>query len=228
MGGQACVWYGGAEFSRDIDVAIVADPTSMEALARPVTALDARPVAVPPFEAAYLHRGLALHFRCQRKDVRDLELVVRERMHGVDAFASLWDRRTTIEVEDVGVVELFSLPDLIGTLKTYRAEDWDAIRRLIERSFEANRQVPTSEQIEFWFREARSPYILLDLARTYPFECEQLMQERPLLKFAIAGNESALVRELFHEQQVEMEADREYWKPLRAELEAMRRERLGQ
>lgn len=29
MGGQACVWYGAAEFSRDTDFAILAEPANL-------------------------------------------------------------------------------------------------------------------------------------------------------------------------------------------------------
>jgi hypothetical protein len=32
MGGQACVFYGGAEFSRDTDLAILADPENLKRL----------------------------------------------------------------------------------------------------------------------------------------------------------------------------------------------------
>ena len=32
MGGQACVFYGAAEFSRDVDFAVVADPENLERL----------------------------------------------------------------------------------------------------------------------------------------------------------------------------------------------------
>ncbi len=38
MGGQACVLYGAAEFSRDIDVAILADPGNLKGL-RPYSIL---------------------------------------------------------------------------------------------------------------------------------------------------------------------------------------------
>jgi hypothetical protein len=48
MGGQACVLYGAAEFSRDIDLAILADPHNLPVLAKPFR----------------LSRGHAIHFRC--------------------------------------------------------------------------------------------------------------------------------------------------------------------
>ena len=34
MGGQACVFYGAAEFSRDTDIVLLADPDNLERLRR--------------------------------------------------------------------------------------------------------------------------------------------------------------------------------------------------
>jgi hypothetical protein len=48
MGGQACVFYGAAEFSRDTDLAIVADPTNLARLRRALADLQAEVIAVPP------------------------------------------------------------------------------------------------------------------------------------------------------------------------------------
>lgn len=67
MGGQARVLYGAAEFSRDADLAV-----------------DAVTIAVPPFEAQYLERGHAMHFRCGMADAAGLRVDVMSRMHGVD------------------------------------------------------------------------------------------------------------------------------------------------
>ena len=49
MGGQACVLYGGAEFSRDTDLVIVYDVANLACLRAAVADLDAHPIAVPPF-----------------------------------------------------------------------------------------------------------------------------------------------------------------------------------
>jgi len=75
MGGQACVLYGAAEFSRDIDLAISADPANLERLQSAVDELEAIVIAVPPFQRQYLEAGQAVHFRCQH------------RCHGQDARA---------------------------------------------------------------------------------------------------------------------------------------------
>ena len=46
MGGQACVFYGGAEFSRDADFAILADTANLLRLRRALADLRAEVIAV--------------------------------------------------------------------------------------------------------------------------------------------------------------------------------------
>lgn len=62
MGGQACVLYGAAEFSRDLDLAVLATPAGEAKLRAALAALNATVIAVPPFRAEYLARGHAVHF----------------------------------------------------------------------------------------------------------------------------------------------------------------------
>ncbi len=50
MGGQACVFYGAAEFSRDTDFAILADAANLAKLRAALADLQAENIAVPPFE----------------------------------------------------------------------------------------------------------------------------------------------------------------------------------
>jgi hypothetical protein len=68
MGGQACVFYGAAEFSRDTDFAILADAANLARLRKALAELQAEPIAVPPFAIKYLRRGHAIHFRCQHPE----------------------------------------------------------------------------------------------------------------------------------------------------------------
>ena len=69
MGGQACIIYGAAEFSRDTDIAILAEPDNLRRLQTALSALEARVTAVPPFEPEYLARGHAVHFECGLEDL---------------------------------------------------------------------------------------------------------------------------------------------------------------
>ena len=74
MGGQACVLYGAAEFSRDLDLALLPDPANLEQLDGALRALDATPIAVPALSLAHLQAGLAVHFRCRCEDVLGLRI----------------------------------------------------------------------------------------------------------------------------------------------------------
>ena len=57
MGGQACVFYGAAEFSRDTDLAIVADAINLARLRRALDDLQAEVIAVPPLGPRHTQSG---------------------------------------------------------------------------------------------------------------------------------------------------------------------------
>ena len=113
MGGQACVLYGAAEFSRDTDYAILFENENLARFQNALNELEARVIAVPPFEPQYLARGHAVHFRCAHPEAAGLRVDVMAKMRGVDTFESLWARRTTMEISDGEIIELFALPDLV-------------------------------------------------------------------------------------------------------------------
>ncbi len=106
MGGQACVFYGAAEFSRDTDVALLASPDNLDKLARAVTELDADVIAVPPFCIEYLNRGHAVHFRCRHPEADGMRLDVMSLMRGLPCFAVLWERRAIVQIGDNEIVDL--------------------------------------------------------------------------------------------------------------------------
>lgn len=83
MGGQACVFYGAAEFSRDTDFAILADAANLARLRKARAELRAGPIAVPPFALKYLRRGHAIHFRCRHPDALCMRVDVMSQMRGV-------------------------------------------------------------------------------------------------------------------------------------------------
>jgi len=128
MGGQACVLYGAAQFSRDTDLVILAEAKNLQRLQAALDELQAVVIAVPPFEQKYLELGLGVHFRCQAPSCAGMRIDVLSKMRGVDNFPELWERRTTVQAED-GEYEVLSLPDLVRAKKTQRAKDWPMIRR---------------------------------------------------------------------------------------------------
>jgi hypothetical protein len=227
MGGQACVFYGAAEFSRDTDLAILASSENLARLSNALRDLKAQVIAVPPFEAKYLRKGHAVHFSCHHPEALGMRVDVMTKMRGVDAFSKLWTRRTTISSYDT-TIELMSLPDLVQAKKTQRDKDWPMLRRLVEVNYFANREKPTREQIRFWFLELRTPELLVELAVSQGRTPAQLIRRRPLLKNVGTANESLLTKTLRAEEEREREADREYWRPLKKELEKLRHSRASQ
>jgi hypothetical protein len=227
MGGQACVLYGAAEFSRDTDFAILAEPKNLEALQAALDDLKAEVIALPPFEARYLERGHAIHFRCRRPDVAGLRVDVMSKMRDVDAFAELWKRRTTFQFPDASY-DVLALPDLVQAKKTQRDKDWPMIRRLVDTNYFQNRASATPSQINFWLRELRTPELLVELAARPAVEFKDALKGRPFLQAGSQRDIQRVEAGLELEEKRERAADREYWKPLREELAALRRARLKQ
>jgi hypothetical protein len=225
MGGQACVFYGAAEFSRDTDLAILANSENFAKLKNALEDLQATVIAVSPFEAKYLRKGHAVHFRCHHPEAAGMRIDVMTKMRGVDSFSKLWARRTTVTVDN-SPIELLSLPDLVQAKKTQKDKDWPMVRRLVEVNYFANRENPSREQIRFWFLELRTPELLMELGEVQGRLPARLIRKRPLLKLVRTGDQSALAKALFEEEQKERGADRLYWKSLKSELERLRHARL--
>ena len=227
MGGQACVFYGAAEFSRDTDFAILANTSNLVRLRKALADLQAEPIAVPPFELKFLHRGHALHFRCQHLEALRMRVDVMSKMRGVDAFTKLWKRRTTIALPDGTKCDLLSLPDLVQAKKTQRDKDWPMIRRLVEAHFFSHQAKPSLAQKKFWLLELRTPELLVQTAQANQTLAQRLKAKRPLLTHALAGALSKIKAALSAEENRERKSDQKYWLPLRRELEKLRHSKLN-
>lgn len=224
MGGQACVLYGAAEFSRDADFAVLASPDNLDRLRAALHDLQAEVIAVPPFEAEYLDRGHAVHFRCGDARARGFRVDVMARLRGVDPFPDLWARRTTWELSGNLRVETLSLPDLVASKKTQRDKDWPMVRRLVEASYAQDFADPTPERIAFWLQELRTPDLLIEVARRFPDEARRGAAQREAVKAALAGDAEQVGVGIEREEAHERALDRAYWTPLKAELERLRHE----
>jgi len=219
MGGQACVFYGAAEFSRDLDLLIVADPANLDRLRDALHELDAHPIAVPPFDAALLARGHAARFRCRHPEVAGLRIDLMAVLRGVDSFDRLWERRTTIEAEGEPI-DLLGIEDLVRAKKTQRDKDWPMIRRLVEQNYFTSTGHPTAASIEFWVRELRTPELLALLAHSYSEAAAR--SDRRAVAAALVGTLEDVAAALSAEEEEERRLDRVYWTPLKRELEALR------
>jgi len=223
MGGQACVFYGAAQFSKDVDFLILADESNFLGLHAALDELQAVPIAVPRFDPAVLQRGHAVHYRCRASGVEGLRIDVMTRLRDLPAFEVLWDRRTTITTDDGGEVHMLSVPDLVNAKKTQRAKDWPMIDALVEGHYLALGSEPTPARIHFWLTESRTPERLVELTTRFPAQAACAAASRPLLALARDDSLPELRAALDAEVRLEQDKDRRYWEPLKREMEAFRR-----
>ena len=226
MGGQACILYGAAEFSRDVDLAVLADERNLDHLRGALSELRAEAVFVPALSVEVLRRGHACHFRCSAPGVEGLRIDIMSALHGCDPFEALWLRRSTLSLPGVGRMHLLALADLVRAKKTQRDKDWPMVRRLVEADYYRRSSRPTRERITFWLREVRTPGVLVDLCERYPAVAHRVARMRPAVRRAIGGDLSSVERALLEEQEAARAADRDYWRPRRAELAQWRRQQV--
>ena len=224
MGGQACVFYGAAEFSRDIDLLILADPTNLAKMSEALGALHAEAIAVPALEQRHLLRGHAVHFRCRRDDVAGLRIDLMSSLRSAASFEELWARRTTIEVGGESI-DLLAMEDLVRAKKTQRDKDWPMIRRLVEESYFTRSAQATEDVIRFWLRELRTPQLLLEVAADYPELSRAEAELRPAVQAALLGSADRVSEALETEELEERRKDQVYWAPLKRELAEFRSNR---
>jgi hypothetical protein len=228
MGGQACVLYGAAEFSRDLDLLIFVDADNLNRIRAGLADLLAEPIAVPvsepPLSIEILSRGHAFHFRCHRPDVEGLRIDLMANLRGMPSFDELWQRRTTLEIEGE-TIDLMARKDLIVAKQTQRDKDWLMVARLVEVPYFTAGDSPSATEIDFLLRELRTPEILIEATARFPDAARRIAENRPALEAAMSGNRDAVSRALRDEQDEVARQDRLYWEPLKRELEQFRRER---
>jgi hypothetical protein len=217
MGGQACVFYGAAQVSKDVDFLILADEANFTKLHQALATLGARRIAVPRFDPEVLARGHAVHFRCGAAGVEGLRIDVMSRLRDLSSFEALWERRTVIGDMEGNEFDLLSVPDLVKAKKTQRAKDWPVIEALVSIHYRENAANPKSDWVGFWLSEARSPELLVELASRFPTETARLQVKRPLLGLARESTLPELRAALDAEVRAEQEKDRIYWEPLKRE-----------
>jgi hypothetical protein len=228
MGGQACVFYGAAEFSRDLDLLIFVDPDNLDRVRAALDDLSAVPIAVPvsqpPLDPVLLHRGHAFHFRCQRPDVAGLRIDLMASVRGGDSFAELWQRRTTFEFEGQAV-DVMARKDLVIVKQTQRHKDWPTVERLVEGLYFNVSQSPTAGDIDFILHELRTPELLIEAATRFHSAAREVAGRRPAVEAALSGDIEQVRAALRIEQDEAIRKDRLWWEPLKRELEQFRHRR---
>jgi hypothetical protein len=150
---------------------------------------------------------------------------VMSKMRGVDSFAKLWRRRTTIELPDKTLCDLISLPDLVRAKKTQRDKDWPMIRRLVEANYFQNFEKPNASHVAFWLLELRTASLLTEVATLHVSMAKKLVPKRRLLKHALRNQITRLELGLQAEEARERKKDKLHWAPLLRELEKLRHRR---
>jgi hypothetical protein len=225
MGGQACILYGAAEFTRDIDFLIGADGENLERLRAALAELKARRADVPELDADALRQGHACLFRCGAPALRGWRIDVLARFRGCGDFRQLWAHRQSLRLPGYGVVGALAIEDLVTAKKTQRDKDWPMIARLVEADYVSAGKRPARRRIQFWLREARTIDLILALVRRFPGTAARCAAQRPAVAAALRQDLEAVERALLVEQKHERQADRLYWQPLRSELAQWRRAR---
>ena len=226
IGGQACILYGAAEFSRDVDLAVMVSPANMARIKKALEELAAENIFVPDLSAEALVRGHACHFRFPKGDPKGLRIDIIAKMRGVASFPVLWRNRREVQLTGIGKIAVMGLEDLVRSKKTQRDKDWPMIRRLVESDIYNAAPDPSEDRIRFWLAECRTPELLISLVARFPQTAQSMLKRRSLLQAAFLGKEEELQKELHDEEDLEREWDRNYWMPLRKELENWRRARV--
>ncbi|MEW5907297.1 MAG: hypothetical protein AB1734_11060 [Elusimicrobiota bacterium] len=222
IGGQACIAYGGAEFSRDSDFVVLASPGNLARLRKSLALLKAEPVYFPPLTAENLAKGHASHFRCGAKGLEELRVDVMARLRGCEPFPRLWSRRHQIVIKGMGAINLISLEDLVSSKKTQRDKDWLMLTRLVENDIYVHKARGGASKARWWLAQSRVPETLIGLCEAYPAQARAVKTKRPLLSAAMKKDTGRLKTLLKKEEKLERDADIKYWTPLKKELEAMR------
>ena len=222
IGGQACILYGAAEFSRDSDFVVLAEPANLAALKKALKALRAAPVYFPGLSVEHLAKGHASHFRCRARGVEGLRVDVLGRLKGCEPFNRLWARRSRVRVPGAGAVDIVSLADLVESKKTQRDKDWFMLTRLVENDVFIKDGRGSPSKVSWWLKQGRVAGTLIGLSADYPLLARRAAAGRPLLTEALRGNVKRVAALLKKEEAAERASDVEYWSPLKKELEQMR------
>lgn len=222
IGGQACIIYGAAEFSRDSDFIILCTQKNLKCLQNALKVLKAELIYVPPLKVDYLERGHACHFRCAAKDVKGLCIDVLSKLRGCETFDKLWERKNTVLLKNGSTIDVIGLRDLVQSKKTQRDKDWLMLKRLVNNDIILNKHNFLNDRLRWWFQECRDTGLLIELAVKYPKIVKKCITNRPLLTLAISADIQKFNVQIHDEEMLERQKDIEYWAPLKRELEILR------
>jgi hypothetical protein len=92
----------------------------------------------------------------------------------------------------------------------------------VEQSYFANSGESSAALAEFWLRELRTPELLVEVAAAHRKQADVVAADRPAAAAALRGETDRIQELLDAEEKNERRRDREYWEPLKRELEQLR------
>lgn len=132
IGGQACVLYGGAQLTEDVDLWIHPTAANFRSFLQALASANARVYKVtPPLQLSYLRKGHGFHFVLGR----DLYLDVMGKPPRVGSFAAALRRCRRINT-DWGLLPVVSPEDLVLLKQTNRPSDYETISNLVRMRVE--------------------------------------------------------------------------------------------
>ncbi len=227
ISGQAAVLYGAAVFSEDIDLWV--DPTTQNV--RAVLAALASVSAsyyklTPPFDVQHLARGHGFHFVLP--DAIAVYLDVMGRPPRVPAFQDAFAGATVMSTE-WGDIPTIGIRHLAALKSTQRLGDYPIISRLALRYIESVGD-PTAADYRWALDNIHTSDELEEFLRDDP-EAAEHCPAGPLRSFAetvtagrVPGTPERLDLErwLADRSLALRQADRDYWRPIMAELKELR------
>jgi hypothetical protein len=157
--------------------------------------------------------------------VQGLRIDIISKLRGCDSFNQLWKRKNTILLKGGKTIDVIGIEDLVQSKKTQRDKDWFMLKRLVNNDIIMHKYKAPKDHILWWLKECRDAEILIELVKRYPEIIKECIPFRPLLELAVLSKVKRLNKELRAEEEHERQKDREYWAPLRKELERLRHNR---
>ena len=107
MGGQACILYGAAEFSRDIDVIVLASELNLVSdSVRHFPNYALSKSSFHPWQPGFAPRPCLSFFAPKSKKPKACASTSAAVMHGCDPFDRLWARRRRLSLPGIGLINV--------------------------------------------------------------------------------------------------------------------------
>ena len=233
ISGQATVLYGAATFSEDIDLWINPTPENCDRFAAALRTSGASHYKLtPPLTVEHLRRGHGFHYLLHGGTPEEVFLDVMGAPPRVGAFPETQHSMRQMAT-DWGRLPVVGLRDLVELKKTQRLEDYAIITRLALLWFDQPECGPQPEDFLWAWENLFTLGELQSFVEQRPTSLQHIPSHFPatVREFAreasggIAGSESleeAVSQWLQGRIGGLQKADRDYWRPIVAELKRFR------